>query len=87
LLLALALTAKQNTAIGKGMILNPFDAAAACDKFLNGFLSRVCINLGRHDALRVDLPAIRTAVLAGCRIACIYLMLASNTGCIGITVK
>jgi hypothetical protein len=29
LLLTLALTAKQDTTIGKGMVLDPFDAAAA----------------------------------------------------------
>jgi hypothetical protein len=36
------------------MSLDPFDPAAAREKFLNGFLSRVCIDLVRHDALQVD---------------------------------
>jgi hypothetical protein len=34
--LALALTAKQNTAIGEGIILDPFNAAAAGQKLLDG---------------------------------------------------
>ena len=83
LLLALALTAKQNTAIRKGMILNPFDAAAACEKFLNGFLSRVCINLGRHDALPVDPSGMRTAAPAVARGSLAFVLYSCRTiGCI-----
>jgi hypothetical protein len=48
------------------MILDPFDAPAACEKLFDGFLSRVCIDLGRHDALPVDPSGIRTAASDGC---------------------
>jgi hypothetical protein len=79
--LALALPAKQNTAIGKGMVLDPFDAPAACEKFLNGFLSRICISLGRHGSLQLMLrvygplspPVARTHIC---------FILALNIGCI-----
>jgi hypothetical protein len=58
LLLALALTAKENAAIRIRMGLDPLDPAPSREKLLNGFLSRVCINLGRHNALPVDPSAI-----------------------------
>jgi hypothetical protein len=67
LLLTFALTAKQNMTIRKGMVLDPFDAAAAArEKFLDGFLSRACIDLGRHDALPGWSSGYTALASAGC---------------------
>jgi hypothetical protein len=48
------------------MVLDPFDAAAAREKFLDGFLSRACIDLGRHDALPGWSSGYTTLASAGC---------------------
>jgi hypothetical protein len=60
-LLAPALAAEQNAAVGKGVILNPLDPAPAREKLLNGFLARRCSDVGRHDDLSSDRLLVRDA--------------------------
>jgi hypothetical protein len=49
LLLALALTAKENAAVRIRISFDPFDPAATRQKFLDGFLARGCRDI-RHGA-------------------------------------
>jgi hypothetical protein len=46
--LAFALPATQNTAIGKGIVLDPFDPATARQKLLNGLHTRFALNVYWH---------------------------------------
>jgi hypothetical protein len=64
LLLALALAAKQNAAVGVGIMLDPFDPAAAGEEFINGLLVPCRGDFGRQRGLLVRVLTIRLYALS-----------------------